>query len=403
MIRANCRVPKMSQHATEQAVVRLCGKDHYLGLYGSAEAQARYDALIAEWLSRGQVLATKDAGELSINELVLAYWRQHVSNHYRKNGEPTSEQIYICAALGFLKDSFGLTNVSDFGPLRLKTVREKMIETGMSRVVVNRYIQKVRACFRSGTENELVPPSIFHGLQAVTGLKAGRCDARETDPVKPVPDAFVDAVLPFVSAQVRAMIELQRLTGMRPGEVRLMRTCDIEVTGKVWIYRPLAHKCEHHGKAREIYLGPRAQAVLQSWLKPDLQAYLFSPAEAKAVQAAQRRQERQTPLYPSHVKHQQQKRKANPKRTPKDHYSTETYRQAIEYGIAKANETIDDDDQKIPGWHPNQLRHNAATVLRKEYGIELARIVLGHSTAFTTEIYAEADRDQALVAIAKIG
>ena len=215
MIRANCRVPKMSQHATEQAVVRLCGKDHYLGLYGSAEAQARYDALIAEWLSRGQVLATKDAGELSINELVLAYWRQHVSNHYRKNGEPTLEQIYICAAMGFLKDSFGLTNVSDFGPLRLKTVREKMIETGMSRVVVNRYIQKVRACFRSGTENELVPPSIFHGLQAVTGLKAGRCEARETDPVKPVPDAFVDAVLPFVSAQVRAMIELQRLTGMR--------------------------------------------------------------------------------------------------------------------------------------------------------------------------------------------
>lgn len=148
MIRANCRVPKMSQHATGQAVVRLCGKDHYVGPYRSAEAQARYDALIAEWLSRGRVLAPKDAGELSINELVLAYWRQHVSNHYRKNGEPTSEQSCIGAALGFLEDSYGLTNVSDFGPLRLKTVREKMIETGMSRVVVNRYVGKIRACFR---------------------------------------------------------------------------------------------------------------------------------------------------------------------------------------------------------------------------------------------------------------
>ena len=403
MIRANCRVPKLSQHATGQAVVRLCGKDHYVGPFGSAEAQARYDALIAEWLSRGRVLAPADAGELSVNELVLAYWRQHVGPHYRKNGKPTSEVSCIGGALRFLKESYGLTAVSEFGPLRLKAVREKMIAAKITRRVVNGYVQRVRACFRWGVENELVPSSVFHGLQAVVGLKAGRSEARETDPVKPVPDAFVDAVLPFVRPQVKAMIELQRLTGMRPGEVCQLRTCDIDVTGKVWIYRPQAHKTEHHGKAREIYLGPRAQAILRPWLKPDLQAYLFSPAEARATHAEQRRQERKTPLWPSHVRHQQQKRKATPKRPPKDHYSTVTYRQAIEYGLMRANEKIDDEDQKIPGWHPNQLRHNAATVLRKEYGIELARIVLGHSTAFTTEIYAEADRDQALAVVAKIG
>ena len=54
-------------------------------------------------------------------------------------------------------------------------------------------------------------------------------------------------------------------------------------------------------------------------------------------------------------------------------------------------------------WHPNQLRHNAATRLRKEFGVELARIVLGHATAFTTEIYVEADRAQAMEVIAKVG
>lgn len=403
MIRANCRVPKMSQHATGQAVVRLCGKDHYVGPYGSAEAQAKYDALIAEWLSRGRVLAPADAGELSVNELVLAYWRQHVEPHYRKNGKPTSEVHCIGAAVKYLKDAYGLTPVSEFGPLRLKAVREKMIADGMSRRVVNRYVQKVRACFRWGTENEPVPPSVFHGLQSVAGLKAGRTEARETDPVKPVPDAFVDAILPHVSAQVRAMIELQRLTGMRPGEVCQLRTCDIDVTGKVWIYRPQAHKTEHHGKQREIYLGPKAQDIVRPWLKADLSAYLFSPAEAKAARAAERRQERQTPLWPSHVRHQLRKRKPTPKRPPKDHYTSTSYNQAIEYGIAKANRQIDDEDQQIPDWHPNQLRHNAATALRKEHGIELARIVLGHSTAFTTEIYAEADRDQALAVVAKIG
>jgi integrase len=57
----------------------------------------------------------------------------------------------------------------------------------------------------------------------------------------------------------------------------------------------------------------------------------------------------------------------------------------------------------VPEWSPNRLRHNAATRLRKEYGVELARIILGHKTAFTTEIYAEADRAQAIEVIAKIG
>lgn len=71
-LRANCRVPKLSRHASGQAVVRLCGKDHYVGPFGSAEAQAKYDALIAEWLSRGRVLAPSDAAELSVNELALS-------------------------------------------------------------------------------------------------------------------------------------------------------------------------------------------------------------------------------------------------------------------------------------------------------------------------------------------
>jgi integrase len=32
------------------------------------------------------------------------------------------------------------------------------------------------------------------------------------------------------------------------------------------------------------------------------------------------------------------------------------------------------------------IRHNAATHLRKEFGIEVARIILGHRSASVTEI-----------------
>ena len=54
-------------------------------------------------------------------------------------------------------------------------------------------------------------------------------------------------------------------------------------------------------------------------------------------------------------------------------------------------------------WSPNQLRHNAATRLRKEFGIEAARVILGHSSGNTTEIYAELDNKKAADIMSKIG
>src|SRR5947208_491358 len=84
----------------------------------------------------------------------------------------------------------------------------------------------------------------YHRL--IPGLRKGRSTVREKPPVGPVPDADVAAVRPHVCRKVRAMIELQRLTGMRPGEVVIMRTGDLEMGGDVWIYTPSRHKTEHH-------------------------------------------------------------------------------------------------------------------------------------------------------------
>ena len=112
--------------------------------------------------------------------------------------------------------------------------------------------------FGWGVENELIPPSVHHGLKAVSSLKKGRSEARESEPVKPVLESFVEAVQPFVSRQVWAMIQLQRLTGMRPGEVCRIRTIDLDTSGKVWSYLPESHKSEHHGRSRVIiFNGPR--------------------------------------------------------------------------------------------------------------------------------------------------
>jgi integrase len=54
-------------------------------------------------------------------------------------------------------------------------------------------------------------------------------------------------------------------------------------------------------------------------------------------------------------------------------------------------------------WHPHQLRHNAGTLLRKNFGVEAAQVILGHATLSVTEIYAEKNVAQAMKIMAEVG
>lgn len=58
---------------------------------------------------------------------------------------------------------------------------------------------------------------------------------------------------------------------------------------------------------------------------------------------------------------------------------------------------------KVPAWHPHQLRHNAATWLRKEFGLDVARVVLGHRSPAITEQYAELDFGKARDVMSRVG
>lgn len=250
------RTPSYRLHKpTGQAVVTPNGKDVYLGRHRSPESQAEYDRLIAEWLANGRTLAPAEragpGADLTISELILAYI-QHAERYYRKNGGPTSELSNVRLSLRPLRQLYGPTPARGFGPLALKAVRQALIDSGICRSEVNRRCRIIVRSFKWAVENELVPPSVHHGLKAVSGLGRGRADVRESAPVKPVPDVFVEAVRPYVARQVWTMIELQRLSGMRPGEACSMRTCDFDTSGRIWTYVPESHKTEHHGKRRTI-------------------------------------------------------------------------------------------------------------------------------------------------------
>jgi integrase len=266
-----------------------------------------------------------------------------------------------------------------------------MIEKNWCRAYINRQINRIRRMFRWGVSEEMLPPDVYHGLLAVEGLRKGKSKAREKAPVKQVPEMFVNAVLPMLLPPVRALVELQWHTGMRPGEALMMRGCDLDVTGRVWTYTPRSHKTEHHGHQRVIYLGPKAQAIVKPFLKANMEAYLFSPADADAFHRHQKRRSRKTPLTPSQ---RRRKPKRNRRRAPGIVYDIASYRRAIARACKKAD---------VPHWHPHQLRHSAGTRLRKEFGLEIARAVLGHRTPKITEIYAELDGKLAAEVMGKIG
>jgi integrase len=376
------------------AVVRIDGRDHYLGPYDSPESWEKYHRLLAERAVKGTVAPVTvqpgDAG-LTIAEVILAYYRHAESYYRREDGTQTAEVENIRLALRPLRELYGGALAREFGPMALKAVRQTMIDAGLGRRTINQRIARIVRAFRHAVENELVPADVHHALKSVPGLKRGRSAAKEPKIIRPVPDEHVDATLPHLPRPVRAMIELQRLTGMRSGEVTIMRTCDLETSGDVWLYRPRSHKNAYREQDRPIYLGPRAIEVLKPWLRLNVEEYLFQPREAQEERWRQQRENRKTPLTPSQ---RARARKARPKRTPGDHYDSRAYFHAVERGCAKAG---------TPHWHPHQLRHSMATSLRSRYGVEIARVICGHSSLDATAIYAEADEAKAMDVVRRIG
>lgn len=391
MPRLSNSVPRYRKHrASGQAIVTLGGKDVYLGPHGTKASHREYDRVIAEWLENERTIPEPEAG-LTVVELFAAY-KRHAVKYYRKNGKVTTEVGCILQAAQFVKEIYGRTEAAEFGPLALQVVQRKMIEAGLSRNVINRACGRIRRIFKWGVAHQMIPPATWQALTTVPGLRKGRTDARETAPVLPVDDATVNQTLPELPEVVADMVRFERLTGCRPSEVCNVRPCDIDTSGDVWAYRPESHKTEHHGRARIVFIGPRAQAVLRPYLLREKTSYCFTPQDSERKRRREQHENRQTPLQYGNRPGTNRKRK--PKRTPGECYTKDSYRRAIQRACDLAG---------VPKWHPNQLRHSVGTELRKRFGIEAAQVTLGHKDANVTEVYAERDLQKAADIMREVG
>ncbi len=402
MSRPTSRVPAYRLHKPSGQARAIVNHRHvYLGKYGSDESREKYARLIAELPAASRLSITSKGAvpqAVSINQVILAYW-QFATRHYIKDGQSTREVEAIREALRPLRTLYGHTPADEFGPKKLKAIREHMIAANLSRGVINHRVGKIKRLFKWAVAEELISSAIYHGLQAVAGLRFGQTAARETEPIRPVPDLHVAAVLPFVTPHIVAMIMVQRLTGMRAGEVVIMRPCDIDTTGELWTYEPTDHKTRWRGHRKQIPLGPEVQSILESFLDRAPQAFLFSPAESERWRLENRPpyhgRQRMTPVFPSELRRRHRVKEARRRHRAKaagpERYDTNSYRRAVCYGLRMARKS----GFAIPHWHPHQLRHTRATEVRKKYGIEAAQQALCHARPDTTAIYAEKNLDLA--------
>lgn len=409
MPRRTLSIPKYRHHkASRQAVVTLNGRDFYLGPYDTKTSRNEYDRLVGEWQANGRQLRSEYAPHgISMVEVLNGY-RKFANEYYVKNGKPTGSIYGVRAVLKLLRKHCGKIQAEDFGPLALKNLQQKMIKDNRSRRYINDHTDRIKRIFRWAVSEELISPSSYQALSSVSSIRKGRTAARETSPVMPIANEVIDSTLPHLPGVVADMVQFQRLTGCRPGEVCIVRPCDVDTTSDVWLYQPQSHKTEHLGRKREIHIGPRAQLVLRPYLRRNTTAYCFSPAESEKQRTRLRSESRMTPIEQGNQPGTNKTRK--PKKTPGDLYSVSSYRRAINRACNFAfpaphfkNEREKNTWQQKYRWTPNQLRHTTATEIRKQYGIESAQTVLGHASLDVTQIYAERDNQKAAQIMLEIG
>ena len=122
---------------------------------------------------------------MSMNEVMLAFM-DWAATHYRTaTGEPTTEIHELNWSLKPVRELYGTTTATEFGPRALAAIRQDMIRRDWCRSLINRRVDRVKRVFKWAASEELLPVTSYQALRTLAGLREGRSQARESEPVTP--------------------------------------------------------------------------------------------------------------------------------------------------------------------------------------------------------------------------
>ena len=298
---------------------------------------------------------------MRIDQLCSQY-EAFADRYYRKpNGKPTRHANNVRDALRLLRHTalpwgqwqvrLARLRVEQFTPSVLRALQQHEDQrAAVTRRTINERLAEIRRMFDWAADRELIDDRLPARLARVRNLKRGRCQAPEGQGVTAIDWDTVSATLAVADPLLATLIEVHWHTGMRPGELVAMQWPRIDTSREPWIYRPPEHKTDRIDGDKPLPLGPPVRMLLRHHARRFPGDVLFPGRPAG------------TPMTPN------------------------SYAQRLRWLH---------DRHGLTRWCPNQLRHAAATRIRSEHGIEAARVILGHRSARTTEIYAELDHERA--------
>lgn len=386
--------PVLKRHPRGGAYINIANGQKWFGSYDDPETHKRFGHYLQLWEAHGGQHPPEPEPDAAVTcETLVAMYLAHCETHYRRpDGQATGEAQQVAYTAKPLLQLYRELPVSGFSVHCLKRVREAMVASGLSRKTVNQRVWRIKRMFRWAAEEELVTPEVLASLSVLRSLQEGRTEAPETDAVRAVSEEHFRAVLPHLRTPVRAMVQLQWLTGARPGEVREFRLAYLNQQDEpVWLYTPPQHKTRHRAKKRFIGIGPKGQQVLRPFLmrvpRPDPEKPLFSPRDAMEERDHVARVNGTSRRSASSLRGRSRQRLA-------EQYTRSSYRHAVVRACRAAD---------IPEWTPHQLRHSAATRIEAALDKEKARIVLNHSSLDATEVYLDRDIREALQVMRELG
>jgi hypothetical protein len=139
MTYARKQLPKYCLHkASGRAFVRIEGKMYYLGKYGSQTSRQEYDRIIGEFVANGR------QGFYAQSEILIETLVANFLNHMEKDlNYSRNTEIVIQSLLRLLNDLYGKQPISQFSISALKSIRQQLLDRGLSRKTINDYIRKL--------------------------------------------------------------------------------------------------------------------------------------------------------------------------------------------------------------------------------------------------------------------
>jgi integrase len=340
---------------------RANGRNYYrsFGDWGSAKALAAHRRFAHEWNAGART--NQQSETLTVGELAGA-WLEWAAAEYRKGDRETSEPGICRRAAAKLTTIYGDTPAAEFGPHQLRAVRQSWVDDGLARKTCNALAYRVTRCFGWAVGQSKIPPTVHHALLQVEKLRPGRTAAPDHPKILAVTDEAIAATLAALpsgpacnarSAAIRAMVTVQRLTGMRPQHLCEMRAGNLDRSEGEWVYIPPAsgNKTHHLGKAPRFYIGSKAQAAMAPLLvdcPPERLVFGYRKAGGRW-----------------HC------------------ISRGSYALSIRLACRAAG---------VTPWHPHQLRHSLATeVAGRTQCLETAAAAIGDSVATAARHYVHLD------------